>query len=454
MDKTLWKEIEKFDFDFPLSEYGFSTRLAFENEWTTFFTQKAIEEYKKFMYLAVTSNQMVSPSEIVDIVWHQHLIFTQSYKEFGDILGKKIEHIPSTHNREEIDKFLAAKKRTKELYESVFGNQPKEFWENNTFVEALEIEKSKRDTTFYSSLSIPLVLIFVLLFRLFLYDLYVSIDNPYFVLFFILVSVAAFLGLHFYNTDKLYRKLSDTPNIILKNLTPSELIYIESGQLKMIIHGYVNYLVVNKNLKVDTKDNIKLINADIDNLNPIFKSVLDCFKGKQTISYKELLETLIHKPIINKASKAASSITKTFVNSKIVLDLYKVNLIVLSSIMVFGLTRVFIGFIRGKEIIYIVILNAIFLFFALYFLRSFSKKAINKIIVNYFKERVIPLNKSNYNNWEWNYFIIGTALLSVSFMPIVQTYSGNNNNFGCGSGCSSCGSSCGGGCGGCGGCGS
>ena len=54
---------------------------------------EAIEEYKKFMYLAATSNQMVSPSEIVDIVWHQHLIFTQSYKEFCDILGKKIEPV-------------------------------------------------------------------------------------------------------------------------------------------------------------------------------------------------------------------------------------------------------------------------------------------------------------------------------------------------------------------------
>ena len=45
MNIALWEEIKKFDFDFPLSEYGFSTRLAYENEWTTFFTQKAIEEY-------------------------------------------------------------------------------------------------------------------------------------------------------------------------------------------------------------------------------------------------------------------------------------------------------------------------------------------------------------------------------------------------------------------------
>ena len=68
-----------------------------------FVTQKAIEEYKKFMYLAATSNQMVSPSEIVDIVWHQHLIFTNSYSDFCNLLGKRIEHIPSTHNKSEFE---------------------------------------------------------------------------------------------------------------------------------------------------------------------------------------------------------------------------------------------------------------------------------------------------------------------------------------------------------------
>ena len=93
MNTQLWNEIEKFDLDNPNDEYGFSTRLAFENSWTIYFTKMAILEYKKFMYLAATSNEMVSPSEIVDIVWHQHLIFTQSYKEFCDILGKKIEPV-------------------------------------------------------------------------------------------------------------------------------------------------------------------------------------------------------------------------------------------------------------------------------------------------------------------------------------------------------------------------
>src|SRR5688572_11622441 len=116
-----FKKILAFDFDQPLSEYGFSTRLARENYWTLDSTQKAILEYKKFMYLAATSPNMVAPSKAVDVVWHQHLVFTQSYTDFCALLGKTIQHIPSTKNRFEEDKFRQAKLRTLELYKAEFG---------------------------------------------------------------------------------------------------------------------------------------------------------------------------------------------------------------------------------------------------------------------------------------------------------------------------------------------
>ncbi len=130
------------------SEYGFSTRLANENFWTKDFTQKAILEYKKFMYLAATSDFMVSPSEIVDTVWHQHLIFTHSYQEFGRLLGKQIQHIPSTHNKEDFQKFKQAKDRTTQLYETNFGSQPKGIWECVGMYESLNLKKanSRKDT--------------------------------------------------------------------------------------------------------------------------------------------------------------------------------------------------------------------------------------------------------------------------------------------------------------------
>ncbi|MFY1047352.1 glycine-rich domain-containing protein [Chryseobacterium sp. GP-SGM7] len=124
MNKDIWGKIEKFDFDLPRSEYDFTLRLADENYWNQNFTKQAILEYKKFMYLAAVSDKMVSPSEIVDTVWHQHLIFTQSYSDFCKILGKQIQHIPSTHNKKDFQKFKLAKERTKKLYETHFGNQP------------------------------------------------------------------------------------------------------------------------------------------------------------------------------------------------------------------------------------------------------------------------------------------------------------------------------------------
>ena len=143
MNQELWDKILLFDFDNPPSAYGFSTKLAKENFWTIEFTKQAILEYKKFMYLATTSNFMVSPSEIVDVVWHQHLIFTQSYQDFCSILGKQIQHIPSTHNKEDFEKFKQAKERTIQFYERDFGMQPKNIWTYKDMFESLHLDKAK-----------------------------------------------------------------------------------------------------------------------------------------------------------------------------------------------------------------------------------------------------------------------------------------------------------------------
>ena len=46
MTNPNWLKVSEFDLDDPMSEYGFSTRLASENYWTRDFTKKAIAEYK------------------------------------------------------------------------------------------------------------------------------------------------------------------------------------------------------------------------------------------------------------------------------------------------------------------------------------------------------------------------------------------------------------------------
>ena len=89
-DATLYENLQNFALDTEGAQYKFSDRLARENGWTRSFTQAAIAEYKKFIYLAATSTTPVSPSDVVDQVWHQHLTYTRSYWQqmCAALLGK------------------------------------------------------------------------------------------------------------------------------------------------------------------------------------------------------------------------------------------------------------------------------------------------------------------------------------------------------------------------------
>jgi len=170
MNQQLWVNILQFDFDNPPSEYGFSIRLADENYWTKNFTAQAILEYKKFMYMAATSDSMVSPSEIVDAVWHQHLMFTQSYQDFCSLLGKQIQHVPSTHTREEFEKFRQAKERTLKLYEENFGSPPENIWGYSDMYDSLHLPKARLKIRGFVLIGI-LMIVLMIYCDLFMYNL-------------------------------------------------------------------------------------------------------------------------------------------------------------------------------------------------------------------------------------------------------------------------------------------
>jgi len=69
----LYKRIQAFALDRPDSQLSFSQRLAKDNGWSLGYTQRAIEEYKKFIFLAVAAGHPVTPSDQIDQVWHLHL---------------------------------------------------------------------------------------------------------------------------------------------------------------------------------------------------------------------------------------------------------------------------------------------------------------------------------------------------------------------------------------------
>jgi hypothetical protein len=84
----LYKRIQAFALDRPDSQLSFSQRLAKDNGWSLGYTQRAIEEYKKFIFLAVAAGHPVTPSDQIDQVWHLHLTYTRLYwQEFVSVQG-------------------------------------------------------------------------------------------------------------------------------------------------------------------------------------------------------------------------------------------------------------------------------------------------------------------------------------------------------------------------------
>ncbi|MBD2539928.1 hypothetical protein [Coleofasciculus sp. FACHB-SPT36] len=122
----LYQSIQEFSLDDPGAAFPFSKRLARENGWTVQYTQRAINEYKKFIFLAVVAGHPVTPSDQVDRVWHLHLTYTHSYwNEFCDkVLKKPLHHHPTKGGSSEQDNFYRCYNETLNSYEKLFGQQP------------------------------------------------------------------------------------------------------------------------------------------------------------------------------------------------------------------------------------------------------------------------------------------------------------------------------------------
>ncbi|WP_027387256.1 glycine-rich domain-containing protein [Chryseobacterium gregarium] len=133
-DSSLWNRIQGFSLDTPGAEIPFSKKLATEENWTESFTQKAVEEYKKFVYLCCIVPGGASPSRVIDKVWHMHLIYTQNYwEEFcPDILRQKLHHHPSNGGSHEKAKHEAWFRETLKNYGEVFHQiAPEDIWTHN-----------------------------------------------------------------------------------------------------------------------------------------------------------------------------------------------------------------------------------------------------------------------------------------------------------------------------------
>jgi len=127
---TTWNRLSSLDFDAAEVAFPFSVRLARENGWPRKFAAEAIEEYRKFCFLAAHAGHPVTPSDEVDQVWHLHLTYSRHYWDTlcRDTLGRPLHHGPTEGGAAEDRKFHDWYENTLASYRRFFGEPPKHLW--------------------------------------------------------------------------------------------------------------------------------------------------------------------------------------------------------------------------------------------------------------------------------------------------------------------------------------
>ena len=124
--KVIYERIRDFAIDEGDPVFAFEQRLARENSWSTAYAQRVIDEYKRFVFLAVAAGHPVTPSDQVDQVWHLHLTFTRSYWQrlCDEVLETPLHHGPTRGGDDERSKFNDWYGRTQDSYRRLFGAEP------------------------------------------------------------------------------------------------------------------------------------------------------------------------------------------------------------------------------------------------------------------------------------------------------------------------------------------
>ncbi len=127
-DDPMWVRVRDYPLDPVGYEGSFRKKLARETGCSYELAGQAMVEYKRFIYLCARSERMLTPSELVDHAWHQHLLDTKRYwQDFCvNALGKPIHHEPERgagpgKKEEDPERFKKAYEHTMTYYRRVFG---------------------------------------------------------------------------------------------------------------------------------------------------------------------------------------------------------------------------------------------------------------------------------------------------------------------------------------------
>ena len=457
--QELWDKIQNFNLDDPDSSFPFSKKLTKENNWSPSFTNKAIEEYKKFIFLCCISPTGASPSETVDEVWHLHLTYTDNYwnKFCRQTLGKEIHHHPSKGGYKEKHKHVNWYSETLQLYEEVFETKPPEdIWPPQQQVN-YEITEPIYDFDFMKKIVTGFAI------ASFLYVLGVNLfrtKGEDFLAYYAILCIAGLIVLWFTQKHKEKKLLA-----IIDSNMPEK---FNSYQIGRFLYGphrsYQTALIdLLKRGIIDTYGSDfklaehKQYNWDTEE-NPMLQTLMEKHKEGDVFTYNEGLGYMDTGKVRHSGFDSLEWLSRKVDYPKFIIP---------GIVLLVGFARVLQGMMNHKPVAYLIAEIGIFSLVSLMILEMHSYTKAVRNTVEVFWER------QNVNGYGYdvlsNFSIVGTAaiagfaeyaVLTNMFnrnAPPIERWNGTSystsdsggSSGGCGSSCSSgCG---GGGCGGCGG---
>ncbi len=126
IDDPLWSALADMRIAPRGASLTFTKRLARDNGWSRKYAEAVVVEYKRFLYLAATGSDTVTPSEQVDQAWHLHLSYTRHYwgELCAHIIGRPLHHGPTAGGGAEGRKYRRLYAATLDRYRSTFGAEP------------------------------------------------------------------------------------------------------------------------------------------------------------------------------------------------------------------------------------------------------------------------------------------------------------------------------------------
>jgi len=156
---NLWDHVSEVFGSEDASTRAFANKIARKHRWNGRFALRAINEYRKFVFLGVSGDSIVTPSKVIDIVWHEHLLFTRPYREFcRDVLGRDFDHHPELIPSDEQTGMYALQfDATLDRYASEFHvTPPEDIWGTPKFTRTSTVTRREVPVTPGGGADLPL----------------------------------------------------------------------------------------------------------------------------------------------------------------------------------------------------------------------------------------------------------------------------------------------------------